>query len=78
MVTKRCPICEEGVLKDLGTELGESDQGPGSRILETYSCGHEIAEQPLATADPERLKVERRTSSDATDPVPREGEASRE
>jgi len=75
MATKRCPICGKGDLKDLGTELGERDQGPGSRILETYSCGHEVAEQQLATADAETLEVERRTSSDATDPVPREGEA---
>jgi hypothetical protein len=63
---KRCPICGQGTLQHLGTEAGGSDQQPASPIIETYSCGHEVREPPLATADAERLEVERRASEDTT------------
>ena len=39
-------------------------------MLETYSCGHTVTEGSLATADAERLEVERRTSEDVTGPPP--------
>jgi hypothetical protein len=68
---KRCPVCGRGVLQHLGTEA-RGDQQPDSPILETYSCGHEVREPPLETADAERLEVERRSSEDTagapTDP----------
>jgi hypothetical protein len=61
---KRCPVCGQGTLQHLGTEAGGSDQQPESRIVETYSCGHEVTEAPLSTADADNLEVERRSSED--------------
>jgi hypothetical protein len=61
---KRCPVCGRGVLRHLGTEAGVLDQQPESPILETYTCGHEVREDALETADAERLEVERRESVD--------------
>jgi hypothetical protein len=61
---KRCPICGVGVLQELGTQSGEQMQRPESRIVETYTCGHEVPEATLATADADRLEVERRSSED--------------
>ena len=65
---KRCPVCERGVLRHLGTEAGKRDQQPESPILETYTCGHEVREDPLETADADRLEVERRTSGETATP----------
>ena len=70
MSEKRCPICGKGILQHLGPEAGESLQRPESPMLETYSCGHTVTEGSLATADAERLEVERRTSEDVTGPPP--------
>jgi hypothetical protein len=69
MTDKRCPICGEGVLQHLGSEMGASEQQPESPILETYSCGHTVTEGSLDTADAERLEVERRTGEDVTGPA---------
>jgi hypothetical protein len=66
---RRCPVCGRGVLRHLGTEAGRRDQQPTSPIVETYTCGHEVREPPLETADADRLEVERRTSED-TAPAP--------
>ncbi|HEX9374630.1 MAG TPA: hypothetical protein VGB19_00085 [Actinomycetota bacterium] len=66
---KRCPVCGRGVLRHLGPERGDEIQRPESPILETYTCGHEVAEPPLATADADRLEVERRESEDTVPPV---------
>jgi hypothetical protein len=52
------------VLQELGTQAGEQMQRPESRIVETYTCGHEAPEATLATADADRLEVERRSSED--------------
>ena len=66
---KRCPVCGRGILQHLGTEAGRRKQRPESPILETYTCGHEVREDPLGTADADRLEVERRSSGEtATDP----------
>jgi hypothetical protein len=65
---RRCPVCGVGVLRHLGPEAGEEPQRPESPILETYSCGHEVATPALATADADRLEVERRSSEDTADP----------
>jgi hypothetical protein len=67
---RRCPICGKGVLKHLGTEAGDDEQQPDSPILETYSCGHTVTEGALASADAERLEVERRQSEETVDPGP--------
>ena len=64
---KRCPICGQGVLQHLGTESGDEMQRPESPIIETYSCGHEVAEERLETADAERLEVERRSSEETAE-----------
>jgi hypothetical protein len=66
---KRCPVCGVGVLRHLGTEAGDVLQAAEVPIGETYSCGHELAGPTLATADAERLEVERRTSEETVDRV---------
>jgi hypothetical protein len=65
---KRCPICGEGILQHLGTEASDGIQQAETSILETYSCGHTVTEGSLATADAERLEVERRRSEDVVPP----------
>ncbi|MFN2544575.1 MAG: hypothetical protein ABR600_08415 [Actinomycetota bacterium] len=57
---KRCPVCGKGILQHLGTEASGDIQKAESPILETYTCGHTVTEGSLATADAERLEVERR------------------
>jgi len=67
---RRCPICGRGVLRELGPEA-DAIQGPKTQQRQTYSCGHEIAEPPLeATAEDDRLEVERRATHDTVDPPP--------
>jgi hypothetical protein len=61
---KRCPVCGRGLLRHLGTEAGRRKQRPESPILETYTCGHEVREDLLETADADRLEVERRSSGE--------------
>ena len=53
---KRCPVCGRGVLRHLGTEAGKREQQPESPIRETYTCGHEIREEPLALLCPGGLE----------------------
>jgi len=67
---RRCPICGKGVLKHLGSEMSSEMQRPEAPILETYTCGHTVTEGALASADAERLEVERRTGEDVVDPPP--------
>ena len=64
---KRCPVCGQGILQHLGSEAGNREQQPDSPIIETYSCGHEVGEDRLATADAERLEVERRRSEETAE-----------
>ena len=71
---RRCPVCGRGVLRHLGTESGSRLQRPESPIIETYTCGHEVTEPPLATSDAERLEVERRASEDTVEPPPGKAE----
>ncbi|HEY7283754.1 MAG TPA: hypothetical protein VID47_19425 [Actinomycetota bacterium] len=66
---QRCPVCGQGVLQHLGAEDSEHIQRPESPIIETYSCGHEVTSEPLATADADRLEVERRASEETVDSV---------
>ena len=76
---KRCPICGQGLLQHLGTETAADGQRPESPILETYSCGHTVTEGALASADADRLEVERRSSEETAEPRPRpeEGDPAR-
>ena len=55
------------MLKHLGTEAGDDLQEPESPIRETYTCGHEVRGPTLATADAERLEVERRESEETVE-----------
>ena len=64
---KRCPVCGRGVLQHLGPEAGRRELQPDSPIIETYSCGHEVPEERLETADARRLEVERRTSEETAE-----------
>jgi hypothetical protein len=64
---QRCPVCGEGVLQHLGSEDSDRMQRPESPLIETYTCGHEVTTPPLATADADRLEVERRTSEETAD-----------
>ena len=68
MTEQRCPICGKGVLRHLGTESGDGIQRAESTIRELYTCGHEVTEPGLETADAEALEVERRDSSDTVEP----------
>jgi hypothetical protein len=65
---QRCPVCGEGVLQHLGSEDPDHLQRPESHVIETYTCGHEVTTPALATADADRLEVERRTSDETLDP----------
>ena len=68
-----CPICGRGTLVDLSFD----ERGPGyatrqtadSAEVRTYDCGHEVSGPTLASADPDRLDVERRSSQDTVEPV---------
>ena len=60
-------MCGEGVLQHIGSEDPDHLQRPESPLIETYTCGHEVTTAPLATADADRLDVERRTSEETTD-----------
>jgi hypothetical protein len=71
----RCPICGQGILTDIAFDAAprsEPDlrQTAESRELITYSCGHEVPGSSVATADGNRLDVERRTSSETSEPRP--------
>jgi hypothetical protein len=67
-------VCGVGVLRHLGPEAGRREQQqPGSPIIETYSCGHEVPEDRLETADADRLEVERRRSEETAEPSDGDG-----
>jgi hypothetical protein len=71
--SKRCPVCDEGVLVDISymKEPGDGDeptQQPESREVQRFTCGHEVIGAPLASADAERLEVERRSSEETVEP----------
>ena len=70
----RCPTCGEGTLVDVSFDLDANAEADGSqdadsRQIETYSCGHTIVGERLATADQEALTVERRTSDETVVPI---------
>jgi hypothetical protein len=72
----RCPRCGRGELADISFDAGSPsdarhvpEQAEDTRQVESYSCGHQVLGPRLATADPHRLDVERRTSEDTVMPV---------
>jgi hypothetical protein len=78
---RRCPVCGEGTLVQLAFD-GETDetvlelaQEADSRQLATYSCGHTEEGPSLASADADRLDVERRDAEESAEPLPTRGDA---
>jgi hypothetical protein len=71
----RCPVCGLGVVRDIAydaeanDERGRPFQDPEARQIIEYTCGHSSEGPRLATADQDRLDVERRASEDTTDPL---------
>jgi hypothetical protein len=71
MTQNRCPVCGQGVLKDIAYDEGgtaPADERPEQRAdslqIETYACGHVVRGPRLDRAD-EALDVERRASDEA-------------
>jgi hypothetical protein len=75
---KRCPVCRIGTLASIaydqavGPDAPAQQQSADSFQLEVFTCGHRVMGPSLASADPERLDVERRDSEDTVDPLPDE------
>ncbi len=69
---ERCPVCGVGTLTDITfdevSDSSEPVQTADSRQVSTYSCGHRERGTSLATADEDRLDVERRGSDETVDP----------
>ena len=75
---KRCPECGVGTLVDItyqegraagGDDVAEPIQSAETHQVETYSCGHEVVGPRLdATAEDDRMDVERRSSEETIDP----------
>ena len=65
----RCPVCGEGILREIGTESATAMQDATSRVIETYTCGHQMGGPRLETADPGSLEVERRSSEETVQPI---------
>jgi hypothetical protein len=70
---RRCPICGRGTLADIDFGGDDLFQDPESRQVDVYTCGHEVERAPLATADADRLDVERRTTEETAAPTPPDG-----
>lgn len=71
----RCPTCGVGVVADIAYDGGTHPEGappqdPSARQLVTYSCGHRVEGPRLASADADRLDVERRTTEETVEPPP--------
>ena len=73
----RCPICGIGPLSDIAHDADPASREPAqradSRELVAFTCGHRVPGASLASADEERLNVERRTSDETVDPGPSSG-----
>lgn len=69
-----CPVCSRGTITDIVYDAVPGTREPVQRAdsaqLVIYSCGHRVPGPSLATADEERLDVERRASTDTVDPGP--------
>jgi hypothetical protein len=62
----RCPICGRGTLRVIDFDGDQGEQQPGSREVQSFTCGHEVTGARLDSADADRLDVERRSSEDTT------------
>jgi hypothetical protein len=71
----RCPICGRGTLRDIDFDGQRGEQQPGSREVQSFTCGHEVTGDRLDTADADRLDVERRSSEDTVSAPDDEGVA---
>jgi hypothetical protein len=77
--SKKCPRCGKGVLVDItyrddpdvAVETDEAIQTSGTRQVESYSCGHEIAGPRLdrTASGSDELEAERRATEETTDPL---------
>jgi hypothetical protein len=72
---RRCPECGRGTLATIthdetppGSDLDLAQQAD-SRQVETYTCGHTVTGASLASADTNRLDVERRTTDETVETV---------
>jgi hypothetical protein len=72
---RRCPECGRGTLATIthdetppGSDLDLAQQAD-SRQVETYTCGHTVTGASLASADANRLDVERRTTDETVETV---------
>lgn len=69
-----CPVCSRGTITDIVYDAVPGSREPVQRAdgteLVIYSCGHRVPGPSLASADQDRLDVERRTSSETVDPGP--------
>lgn len=65
----RCPMCGVGRLRNIAFDAADDDQqGPDSRQVQTFTCGHEVIGERLDSADADGLEVERRVSEDTVIP----------
>jgi hypothetical protein len=65
----RCPVCGEGVLRDIAydenpTEPDGGKQAPESVEVLTFTCGHEVEAHRLEEAARRDPNVERRDSEE--------------
>jgi hypothetical protein len=72
---RRCPECGRGTLATIthdqtppGSDLDLAQQAD-SRQVQTYTCGHSVTGASLASADADRLDVERRTTEETVETV---------
>jgi len=68
----RCPVCGMGSLQEIAFDEGAPqrplEQQADSHEVLTFTCGHTVEGAALATADADRLDVERRQSGETVDP----------
>jgi hypothetical protein len=70
----RCPVCGTAELADIAwdhdPDLRVPTQTAESREVVSFTCGHDVIGPSLATADADRLDVERRRSPETAEPRP--------
>lgn len=70
-IDRVCPVCREGTMVDIEYDADPASREPvqraDSREVIEFSCGHLVVGPSLASADEERLDVERRTSDQTVD-----------
>jgi hypothetical protein len=79
--TLRCPVCGEGVLRNIAYDEQDPDlaipkQAPESREVVSFTCGHEVEGRFLAEAARFDPNVERREAEDTVAPPDPEGDPS--